>query len=101
MNKKSKVGPYVVYRIQLVMFNNHFHTHLAPCRHANKVSNIPVGCFLNNLMELLIPVFDFCNAATGFIKCLKPERAVLRQYSAKVSCKPTRLSFLKISGSAQ
>src|SRR5687767_15044736 len=96
MNEEAEVGPYLVNVLYFIMFDHHFHTHLAPCRYANNIADIPLSRMLNDLVQFLIPVGQCRNPATGFIKTLEPERSFFGKYTAKIACIPARISFFKV-----
>src|SRR5688572_1161571 len=100
MHKESQVGPYIMNGVDLVMFNYHFHAHLAPGRYTYNVTDIPVWRIFNDLVQLFVPVFDPCNTSAGFIKSLEPEWPVLGKDATKVARIPAGLAFLKIRGAS-
>src|SRR5207237_3097510 len=99
MYKKSEVGPDLMNITYFIIFNYYFHTHLAPGRYPNYVSNIPLFGMFNNFSQFLIPIFNGCYMATRLIKTLKPERTFFCQYSAEVTGIPPGFYFLQISSS--
>ena len=101
MNKKAEIGPYLMNIFYFIMFDDHFHTHLAPGRYSNDISNIPFLSVFNNLVQFLIPVLDSSDATARFIKCLEPERTLLCQYSTKITSVPASLSLCQIGCAAQ
>src|SRR5688572_11529107 len=101
MYKKAEVGPYLVNIPELVMLNHHFHTHLAPCRYTNNVTDIPLTRMLYNLIELLVPIAERCDPSTGLIKSLEPERTFFCQDTTQVASIPSGLSFFKIGCATQ
>src|SRR5689334_9891527 len=96
MNKESQIRPDIMNRFHLVMFNDHFHTHLAPGRYTNYITDIPFRSFFNDLIQFFIPVLDPCDSSSGFVKSLEPEWAVFGQDPTQISGKPSRLSLLQI-----
>src|SRR5690349_1038927 len=96
MDKKSKVGPYLVDIADTIILDHHFHTHLAPGRHADYVSDVPLFCMLDDFVEFLVPVPDSRNMATRFIKTLKPEGTLFCKDSTEIAGKPTRFSLLEV-----
>src|SRR6187399_2340907 len=100
MNKESEVRPYLVNVFHFVMLDHHFHTHLAPCRYANNVTNVPFSGMFNYLIQFFFPIFHCRNSSAWFIKSLEPERSLFSKYTAKIAGIPTRFSFLKVSCTA-
>src|SRR5215211_8321891 len=96
MNKKPEVGPDLMNVINLIMFNDHLHTHLAPGRNSKYITYIPFFCMLHYLCQFLIPIFNGRDTPTRFVKTLKPERPFLLQDATKVSGIPSGFSFLQI-----
>src|SRR6187397_3227354 len=96
MNKKTKIGPYLMNVFHFVMFDHHFHTHLAPCGNANNVTDIPFTGMFNYLIQLFFPIFHCCDSSSRFIKSLKPEWSFFSKYATKITSIPTSFSLLQI-----
>src|SRR5687767_2061430 len=77
MNEKAEIGPYLMNVLYLVVLDHHFHTHLAPCRHANYIADIPFAGVLYYFVEFLVPVTQCRYSAPRFIKRLEPEWSFL------------------------
>src|SRR5688572_20020414 len=73
MNKEGQVWPDIMDGFKLVLFNYFFHAHLDPGRNTNYKSNIPVGRFFHNGVDLSVPVAGLCNLSSGLIKRREPE----------------------------
>src|SRR6187401_2583047 len=96
MNEESEIGPYLMNVFHFVMFDHHFHTHLAPGRHANNVTDIPFTGMFNYLIQLFFPIFHCSNPSSRFIKSLKPEWPLFSKNAAEITSIPTCFSFLQI-----
>src|SRR6187397_3000537 len=84
MHIKSKVWPYVVYAVETIFGNDHFHTHLYPGGHADNKTNIPFRRFSYNFFQLARPVPLARNFFTRFIKWLEPERNFFGSNAAEI-----------------
>src|SRR6187401_3279729 len=96
MNKKSEVGPNLMNVFHFVMFDHHFHAHLAPCGYTNYITDIPFPGMFNYLIQFFFPIFHCCDSSPGFIKSLKPEWSFFSKYSTKVASIPTCFSLLQV-----
>jgi len=69
-----QVGPDIVNRVEVVLFDDHLKQHLDPGRNAGDHHDIPFGRFVNDERQLLMPVALFFDFVAGFGKALEPDR---------------------------
>ena len=74
MDEKAQVWPDFVDIIQVVSFDDLFHTELDPAGHTHDKADIPLRRQLNDLFQLPGPVRGAGDLPSGLVKGLKPER---------------------------